>query len=83
MRKTVTYLNRLKADVDSTLQYIESAGTDVDSAAYDLSKILACDLKADSANVKIKLDALLDAHEEMGKQLDSFRIARNKYLEFF
>ena len=82
-RKKAGYLNQLRHDVDDVLVEIQQAGTDVDSAAYDLSKILACDIKSDDDMVKGLYLAARNELNKLGKLLDSFKTARDKYSEFF
>ena len=82
-RKTASYLNQLRTDLQDILTEIGQAGEQVDATCHDLSKILPHDVRTDSAQVKVKFDAVLDSYDEFRKQLKAFRIARNKYLEFF
>ena len=82
-RKTATYLNQLRLDLEDTLNEISLAGEDLDTFCHDLSRIVPHDVKTDSADVKERFDAVLDMHGSLGNLLDKFRIARNKYLEFF
>jgi hypothetical protein len=83
MRKTASYLNQLRLDVQTILYDIEDAGTHLDSKSYDLSRIVVHDLKTDDGNVKVLFDDLVTEHKRMANLIKSFRIAREKYLEFF
>jgi hypothetical protein len=82
-RKPITLLNRVRLDVEHVLSEIAEAGSAIEAAAFDLSKIHPHDVKTESADVKIRFDHLMDEYSELGKRLDQFRIAINKYREFF
>jgi hypothetical protein len=82
-RKSVTFLNRLRLDVDTIQMEMDETGTDIQNAAGDLSHFPVHELKTNDVVFKETFDELVQAHKEMGKLLKEFRIARANYLEFF
>jgi hypothetical protein len=62
---------------------IHDIGACIHATCHTLGKIHPHDVVSESADVKIKFDALLNDYDKLGKHIDSFRIARNRYLEFF
>jgi hypothetical protein len=83
MRKTVTYLNQLRNDVDTLQIEIDEAGCSIEEASEKLSKFPVHDLVTNDYEFKQAFDQLVFDHKEMAKLIKSFRIARDNYLEFF
>jgi hypothetical protein len=83
MRKTVTILNQLRLDVNKVRHDIDEAGCSIEEAAQKLGKFPAHDLVTNDHEFMLSFNQLVFDHKEMGKLIKSFRIARNKYLEFF
>ena len=83
LRKSVTYLNQLRRDVQDVLDDIQQTGVDLDSACYDLSQIHPHDVKTDDDRVKMLFINVQLGHKELGKQLEQFKKSRDSYLTFF
>jgi hypothetical protein len=82
-RKTASYLNSLRTDVQNVLDDLNLLADDLQSSCLDLSDIHPHDIKTDDAGVKELFDNLTTDHKRLGVELKAFRLARNKYLEFF
>lgn len=83
-RKSVTYLNQLKADVDQAKWDISQAGTDLGDLANDLDLLFSThDLVTNNQDMKDHFLALSDKHKELGSLIKKFMKARDLYLDFF
>jgi uncharacterized protein (UPF0335 family) len=82
-RKSVTYLNELKNDVQETLDEIRELATDINSAGYDLALISPHDLKTNDEDCKDLYTDLKNKNYQMSKLLKEFMKRRALYLEFF
>jgi hypothetical protein len=82
-RKTASYLNQLRLDVNKVQNEIDEIGCDVEEAAQKLGKFPAHDLVTNDYEFKQAFNQLVFKHKEMAKLIKSFRIAREAYLEFF
>jgi hypothetical protein len=83
MRKTASYLNQLRLDVNKIQHGIDETGCDIEAAAQKLGRFPAHDLVTNDYEFKQVFNQLVFNHKEMAKLIKSFRIAREKYLEFF
>jgi hypothetical protein len=83
MRKTASYLNGLRTDLQNVLDEFEVLGDDLQTSCLDLSFIVPHDVKTDDKTVKELFGSVSDYHKELGRVIKAFRLARNKYLEFF
>jgi hypothetical protein len=83
MRKTASYLNQLRLDVNKIQFEIDETGCNIEEAAQKLGQFPAHDLVTNDEGFEPVFRALVDGHKEMAKLIKSFRIARDKYLEFF
>jgi hypothetical protein len=82
-RKTVSFLNQLRQDVYNTQHQIDEAGVDLEQAGSEVASFPVHDLVTNDYEFKQAFNQLVFAHTEMAKLIKSFRIARDKYLEFF
>ena len=82
-RKSVTYLNELRRDVDNVLSEIYEIGIDIEAAAGTLARRPASDLQSNDDDCKDEFNSLVASHKELGKQLKAFRKVRMAYLDFF
>jgi hypothetical protein len=82
-RKSVTFLNQLKLDVQETLDEIRELAIDIDSAGYDLAIINPHDLKTKDEDCKDLYIDLKNKNYRMSKLLKEFMKRRALYLEFF
>jgi hypothetical protein len=83
MRKTASYLNRIRLDVKSIQNAIDECGCDLEEAASKVSGMHVHDLVTDDDAFKDAMDTLIVANRVMDKLIKSFRIARENYLKFF
>ncbi|MBW2646916.1 MAG: hypothetical protein JRE23_12235 [Deltaproteobacteria bacterium] len=83
MRKTVTFLNQLRLDVDTLQQEIDEAGCSMEEAAQKLSHFPVHDLVTNDYEFKQAFNQLVFDHKEMSKLIKSFRKAREAYLEAY
>jgi hypothetical protein len=83
MRKTASHLNNLRADLKQCLEDIGQVGEQLDASCHDLSTIIPHDVRTESVDVRDRFEHVLNDYNELTNLLDVFRIARNKYLEFF
>ena len=82
-RKTTSFLNQLKRDVQTILDNIDAVGSNLDAGCHDLSKIIVHDVKTDSDSIDSILADIKIDQDELANQLKQFKEARKKYLEFF
>ena len=82
-RKTASYLNQLRLDVDTIQSEIDETGCNIEEAAQKVSHFVVHDLVTNDWEFKQAFNQLVFEHKAMGKLLQSFRIARDNYLEFF
>jgi hypothetical protein len=83
MRKTASYLNTLRRDVQTILDTIEQIGSNLDAGCHDLSRVAVHDVKTDPGHVNGILSDIKVDQDELINQLKLLHEARNKYLEFF
>jgi hypothetical protein len=83
MRKTASYLNQLRLDVNKAQHGIDEAGCSIEEAAQKLGRFPAHDLVTNDYEFKQAFNQLVFDHKEMGNLIKSFRKARENYLEFF
>jgi hypothetical protein len=83
MRKTSSYLNGLRLDVNKIQFEIDHTGCNIEEAANKLGKFSAHDLVTNDSEFKEAFNTLVKEHNAMGNLLTSFRKARASYLEFF
>lgn len=81
-RKTVSYLNVLRKDLERVLDEIAEVGHDIESASFDLSRHPACDFN-DKGKAFEDFKSLTDLHKDMAKQLKALTKARDAYIDFF
>ena len=82
-RKTASVINQLRTDVNVVLEQIQQSGAEVDQAAFDLSKILPCDLPTHDNEIRELFDTVHEHNHNLYKLLNKFMIARDSYLEYF
>lgn len=82
-RKSISYLNGLRRDVEQVLETIGELGPDIEAACFDLSEFPACDLRDLTGDAAEGYRDLVQLHKDLGKQLKALTIARDKYIEFF
>jgi hypothetical protein len=83
MRKTASYLNQLRLDVNKIQSEIDEIGCNIEEAAQKLGRFPAHDLVTNDYEFKQVFNQLVFDHKTMTNLIKSFRIAREKYLEFF
>jgi hypothetical protein len=83
MRKTASYLNGLRTDLQNVLDDLNILADDLQSSCLDLSEIHPHDVKTNDEIVKDLFDNLTEDYKTLGQKLKAFRTARDKYLEFF
>ena len=83
MRKTASFLNQLRLDVDTIQTEIDEVGCDIEAAAQKLAQYSVHDLATNNNEVEEAFIVLNSAHRSLGKLLTSFKKARTNYLEFF
>jgi hypothetical protein len=82
-RKSVTYLNQLRVDVQDVLDEISEIGFDIEAAASNLALQPVSNLTSPDDCMKETFNELALRHRDMGKLLVSFRKVRSEYLDFF
>ena len=82
-RKTSSYLNGLRQDVQDVLDTIDQLGTDIDASCYDLAKTSVHDISTDPTVINEMVRDISRGHIELGKQLKRFKIVAIRYSEFF
>jgi hypothetical protein len=83
MRKTVTYLNSLRREVEAALHEISETGIDIEIQAERFSRHPASDLTNRDSAIKEGYDNLVALHKKLGKQLKEFKKIRDNYISFF
>ena len=82
MRKTSSYLNHLRSDVQEALNMIDVIGSNLDAGCHDLARCLVHDLKVDPATIDECIKDIKTDQAELTNQLKRLKEARVKYLEF-
>jgi hypothetical protein len=82
-RKTSSYLNGLRQDVQGVMDTIDQLGTDIDAACHDLARSSVHDIATNPDMINDMVRYITSSHTELGKQLKQFKIVAVKYSEFF
>jgi hypothetical protein len=82
-RKTASYLNSLRRDVQVVLDEMNETGIDLSTAAGDLSVMPVHDIATNPEKVTYFTKTLAQEYRKLGKLLKQFKIVSVKYSEFF
>ena len=82
-RKSVTYLNQLKHDLETTLEEIRDLTFDIEEAGDHMADINVHDLVLDVKGTRYLYEDLNGKHLKLSKMLKLLRLQREEYCKFF